>query len=188
MSLVCFLSSFYKQYKMGEESNIQAANYILESIIRDLGFLKDNNFLPHQAYQEVIALLPNHISAVNDTVPRPPLPLRKSNSNTTTYQLTPPQQREVSSGPKLPVRRTNDWSPQPIAMPLPVVNARQPEPEKIHSTPPPPPAYAEQNNSNAIATAEALYDNHGDDPTTDLSFKQGDIIEVIEYGKMMLNT
>ncbi|ORE05632.1 SH3-domain-containing protein, partial [Rhizopus microsporus var. microsporus] len=162
------------------ESNIQAANYILESIIRDLGFLKDNNFLPHQTYQEVVALLPNHISAVDDTVPRPPLPLRKSNSNTTTHQLTPPQPREVSNGPKLPVRRTNDWSPQPIAMPLPVVNARQLEPEKVHTTPPPP-AYAEQNNSNVIATAEALYDYHGDDPTTDLSFKQGDIIEVIEY-------
>ncbi|CAO3699425.1 unnamed protein product [Rhizopus stolonifer] len=157
---------------------MEAANYILESVLKDLSFLKDNHFLNPQTYQEVITLLPTHLSAVEEAVPRPPLPIRKSNSSTT-HQLTPPQPREMNSGPKLPVRRTNDWSQQPIKLPSPVINPRQPEPEKIST--PPPPAYAEHNTNQSVATAEALYDYRGEDPATDLSFKQGDIIEVVEY-------
>ncbi|KAG1504599.1 hypothetical protein G6F54_000895 [Rhizopus delemar] len=161
-----------------EESNVHIANHILESVIKDLSFLKDNNFLNIQTYQEVISLLPAHLSAENNSnVPRPPLPIRKSTSSTTN------QSREVinNSLPKLPVRRTNDWSQQPIKLPSPVINPRQPEPEKVIAVPTtaPPPAYTENNSS--IATVEALYDYNGEDPTTDLSFKQGDIIEVTEY-------
>ncbi|KAG0734172.1 hypothetical protein G6F23_012639 [Rhizopus arrhizus] len=161
-----------------EESNVHIANHILESVIKDLSFLKDNNFLNIQTYQEVISLLPAHLSAENSSnVPRPPLPIRKSTSSTTN------QSREVmnNSLPKLPVRRTNDWSQQPVKLPSPVINPRQPEPEKVIAVPTtaPPPAYTENNSS--IATVEALYDYNGEDPTTDLSFKQGDVIEVTEY-------
>jgi hypothetical protein len=47
----------------------------------------------------------------------------------------------------------------------------------------PPPAYTQKPiEPTSLATAEALYDYHGEDPATDLSFKQGDIIEVTEYG------
>jgi hypothetical protein len=31
--------------------------------------------------------------------------------------------------------------------------------------------------------AEAIYDYAGEDPNTDLSFRKGDMIEVIEHGK-----
>lgn len=151
------------------------ANYMLESILRDLSFLKDNNFIPNQAYKDVVNILPNRIQETSTTTMieavRPPLPIRKS-----TRESLVPASREVSSFPKLPTRRTNDWQPQ-IILPS--------EPEKATApSPVAPPAYTQKPNAdnNSLITAEALYDYHGEDPSTDLSFKQGNIIEVTEYG------
>ncbi|KAG2200435.1 hypothetical protein INT46_002068 [Mucor plumbeus] len=180
---------------MGE---VNVANHVLESILKDLSFLKENNFLPNQTYRDVVAMLPNRISNHNSNTidtSKPPLPTRKSTNSTN--NITPPviQPREMPSFPKLPVRRTPDWqSPQQNAsqhqapqqmvgmvMPSITKNILHSEPEK--SFPPPPPAYTQKPSTEppALATAEALYDYKGEDPTTDLSFKQGDIIEVTEY-------
>ncbi|CEP14030.1 hypothetical protein [Parasitella parasitica] len=174
------------------EANI--ANHVLESILKDLSFLKENNFLANQTYRDVVAMLPSRISTQINAVDtsRPPLPTRKSTSSTTN-NITPPivQPREMPSFPKLPARRTPDWQPtqsthqgpqQVVGMVMPSVtkNILHSEPEK---TAPPPPAYTQKPTMEppSLATAEALYDYKGEDPSTDLSFKQGDIIEVTEY-------
>ncbi|CAO3650908.1 unnamed protein product [Mucor fragilis] len=180
-------------------SEVNVANHVLESVLKDLLFLKDNNFLSHQTYRDVVAILPNRISNQSNTADtsKPPLPTRKSTSSTTN-SITPPvvQPREMPSFPKLPVRRTPDWqSPQQqqqqqhhqapqqlvgMVMPSVTKNILHSEPEK--STPPPP-AYTQKPTTEppSLATAEALYDYKGEDPSTDLSFRQGDIIEVTEY-------
>lgn len=172
---------------MTEGSANHVANHMLESILRDLSFLKDNNFIPNQTYKDVVNILPSRIQETTTTaVPasiiepsKPPLPTRKSN-------MTPPKanSRElVTSFPKLPVRRTtiNDWQQptQPVAMIH--QQQQQPEPEKA---PPsvPPPAYSQKPAAESLITVEAVYDYQGEDPSTDLSFKQGNIIEVTEYG------
>ncbi|KAI9283230.1 hypothetical protein BY458DRAFT_495841 [Sporodiniella umbellata] len=149
---------------------MEVANHVLESVLRDLSFLKDHQFLNTQTYQEVISLLPTQISAVDHSALRPPLPIRKSNSSSTQSVVNGASREMTSALPKLPVRRTQEWSPQP--------KPRTPEPEKMSS--PSPPAYVEQTPT-CLVTAEALYDYRGEDPATDLSFKQGDIIEVTEY-------
>jgi len=177
-------------------SEVNVANHVLESILKDLSFLKENNFLPHQTYRDVVAMLPNRISSPSNTADtsKPPLPTRKSTSSTTN-SITPPvaQPREMPSFPKLPVRRTPDWQSTPsqqhqapqqlvgMVMPSVTKNILHSEPEK--STPPPP-AYTQKPTTEppSLATAEALYDYKGEDPSTDLSFRQGDIIEVTEYG------
>lgn len=161
------------------------ANHLLESILRDLSFLKENKFIPNQAYNDVVSILPSRIQEPTITIPsppitapatimieavKPPLPTRKS-----TRESPVPASRDVSSFPKLPTRRTNDWQQQTA------------EPEKITASPPAPPAYTQKPaipESNVLTSAEALYDYHGEDPSTDLSFKQGNIIEVTEYGKI----
>ncbi|EPB83094.1 hypothetical protein HMPREF1544_10183 [Mucor circinelloides 1006PhL] len=176
-------------------SEVNVANHVLESILKDLSFLKENNFLPHQTYRDVVAMLPNRISSPSNTADtsKPPLPTRKSTSSTTN-SITPPvaQPREMPSFPKLPVRRTPDWQSTPsqqhqapqqlvgMVMPSVTKNILHSEPEK--STPPPP-AYTQKPTTEppSLATAEALYDYKGEDPSTDLSFRQGDIIEVTEY-------
>jgi hypothetical protein len=181
---------------MVDESATHVANYMLESILKDLSFLKENNFLPQQTYRDVVAILPSRITTpTNAETIKPPLPTRKS-TNGSNHNLTAPvpQPREMSNNatfPKLPTRRTPEWqapSPPPtqqqqpvMVMPTVTKNILHSEPEK--STPPPP-AYTQKpnNESSSLATAEALYDYHGEDPSTDLSFKQGDIIEVTEYG------
>ncbi|KAI9357420.1 SH3 domain-containing protein [Pilaira anomala] len=169
------------------------ANHMLESILRDLSFLKENNFLPAQTYKDVVNILPSRIQeTINTTatatatatavepIARPPLPTRK-------VTMTPPKNNSrelVASFPKLPARRTNDW--QPTSTPTPPPPSQQlaithPEPEKTTTPPPPPPAYTQKPAIESLMTVEALYDYHGEDPTTDLSFKQGNIIEVTEY-------
>ncbi|GAA5797825.1 hypothetical protein HPULCUR_003220 [Helicostylum pulchrum] len=179
---------------MTEGSANHVANHMLESILRDLSFLKENNFLPNQTYKDVVNILPSRIqettTAITTTITapasiieptsKPPLPTRKSN-------MTPPKanSRElVSSFPKLPMRRTatNDWQQQqqptqPVAM---MQQHQQPEPEKAAPAVPPP-AYTQKPAAESLITAEALYDYQGEDPSTDLSFKQGNIIEVTEY-------
>lgn len=199
--LLSFFFFFFINYNMGE---VNVANHVLESILKDLSFLKENNFLANQTYRDVVAMLPNRISSHNGNpidTSKPPLPTRKSTNSTN--NITPPviQPREMPSFPKLPVRRTPDWqSPQQNAsqhqapqqlvgmvMPSMTKNILHTEPEK--SSPPPPPAYTQKPSTEppSLATAEALYDYQGEDPTTDLSFKQGDIIEVTEYGMSTYN-
>lgn len=178
---------------MGDESATHVANYMLESILKDLSFLKENNFLPQQTYRDVIAILPSRITVAPTTTDtaKPPLPTRKSTNSSSHNLAAPvPQPREMSNSstfPKLPTRRTPEWqTPSPPVQPVMVMpsatkNILHSEPEK---SAPPPPAYTQKPNNEppSLATAEALYDYHGEDPSTDLSFKQGDIIEVAEYG------
>ncbi|KAI8371201.1 hypothetical protein EDC96DRAFT_501788 [Choanephora cucurbitarum] len=143
-----------------ENSNLNVANHILASILHDLSFLKEHSFIEQKTYNDVIALLPNQIHPPTE---RPPLPTRKSiNQSSTTRDL-----------PKLPTRRADWQNNQPLVKAIPT------EPEKTAS----PPAYAQaiQQQDSILTMAEALYDYHGEDPQTDLSFKQGDLIEVIEY-------
>jgi hypothetical protein len=45
---------------------------------------------------------------------------------------------------------------------------------------PPPPSYNNVNEK-SLGTAEALYDFQGDNPSTDLSMRRGDIIQLIEF-------
>jgi hypothetical protein len=90
---------------------------MLESILKDLVFLKENSFIPNQTYNDVVAILPTRISAENNNMDtsKPPLPTRKS-TNTNNNTIPIPQPREMSSPsfPKLPVRRSNnDWQQQP---------------------------------------------------------------------------
>ena len=160
------------------------ANYMLQSILKDLAFLKENNYIPSQAYQEVVAILPTRLSS-SEIENKPPLPTRKS-INTSNTSLPIPQPRENAPAfPKLPVRRNNEW-PSPQINQQQLVSATRnilhSEPEKASAAPP---AYSQKpNGPTSLATAEALYDYHGEDPSTDLSFKQGNIIEVTEYGML----
>lgn len=163
---------------MTDNNALNVANYMLESILRDLDFLKENNFLSNQVYTDVTNILPTRISDTITTTStiasKPPLPTRKS---THSINAPIPQPRETPSFPKLPTRKTTDWQPQqPLAMVMPKVENN----EKSS----PPPAYSQNPNQQqeSLATAEAIYDYQGEDPTTDLSFKQGEIIQVTEYG------
>ncbi|KAI8971076.1 hypothetical protein BDB01DRAFT_845282 [Pilobolus umbonatus] len=160
------------------EDSVHAANYILESILKDLNYLKDNKFLSQQVYKEVVSTLPSRIT--HTVTDNPPLPTRKSATPNTPPV---PQPREVVSFPKLPVRRNNDWQPpQTTKTPSPALSNRtimQAEPEKSAIAPP---AYTQKPvDTNSLITVEALYDYNGEDTNTDLSFKQGNIIEVTEY-------
>lgn len=163
---------------MTDNNALNVANYMLESILRDLDFLKENNFLSNQVYTDVTNILPTRISDTITTTStiasKPPLPTRKS---THSINAPIPQPHETPSFPKLPTRKTTDWQPQqPLAMVMPKVENN----EKSS----PPPAYSQNPNQQqeSLATAEAIYDYQGEDPTTDLSFKQGEIIQVTEYG------
>jgi hypothetical protein len=175
------------------------ANYILESILRDLSYLKDNNFLPTQMYRDVVSILPSRIESTSES--KPPLPVRKSTNSSISVAVPIPQPRSSpnTSYPQLPVRKTNDWQQSSPAIATAAIPA--PAPAQLHppiimpanntnitknilqtaSPEPAPPAYT-QKEKEPLATAEALYDYHGEDPSTDLSFKQGNIIEVTEYG------
>lgn len=142
-------------------------------------------------------------TAVSTATPAPKLPARRSATDNTPppkpsprmTPATPPQQQQqrpipaarspsgaVQVMPSIPKQ-----APEPAARKMPmatpvaaaattaaVVSDAQPEPT-------PPPAYT-PTASSSIATAEAIYDYDGDDPSTDLSFRQGDIIQVTEYG------
>ncbi|KAI8365113.1 hypothetical protein BD560DRAFT_402159 [Blakeslea trispora] len=166
-----------------DNTNCHIANHVLASILQDLSFLKDNSFIEQKTYNDVVALLPSRIQPQpqqpqqpqQPLSERPPLPTRKSiNASTPTLPISQP--RDL---PKLPTRRTPDWQNGQSQQMNKTIHS---EPEKTASPPPPPPAYAQAVQQDTIlTTAEALYDYHGEDPSTDLSFKQGDIIEVIEY-------
>ncbi|KAI8338194.1 SH3 domain-containing protein [Chlamydoabsidia padenii] len=86
---------------------------------------------------------------------KPPLPTRQSTASprqSTTDHIPVP-----ISTPRLPARRSNGDNPQPTT-------------EKSA-----PPSYA------AATMVEAIYDYNAEDPTTDLSFRKGDKIQVIEH-------
>jgi hypothetical protein len=182
---------------MNKDDGLCVANHVLDSILKDLAFLKDNSYLPEHTYRDVLATLPTRLTNNynttnnidynnNNNVAKPPLPIRKSTSSSVSFPVPAP--REASpSFPKLPTRRTNEWnSPAPApAVVAPVAAAAAAAAQEkaiLHTEPqkvPPPPAYTP---TTSLATAEALYDYAGEDPETDLSFKQGDVIEVTEYG------
>ncbi|KAI8072727.1 SH3 domain-containing protein [Gongronella butleri] len=131
--------------------------------------------------------------------PRPPLPTRRSTSSSTaSHHTTPIPAPRTSNVPKLPSRKTGDWQetansmtpplPPPAAVPTPLAAASMPMPAPLAAplaapTPParstsprPPPAPATNQQ-----IAEAIYDYHGEDPATDLSFRKGDTIVVTEH-------
>ncbi|KAI9266835.1 SH3 domain-containing protein [Phascolomyces articulosus] len=132
------------------ERDLVLANYMLASIQKDLGFLKDNQYLNTQTYNEICALLPSTVTmsnttitattAVHDTaIKKPPLPTRKSGGAPLPSggQAPVPAPRSMSTAggldmPKLPARRsTNDQQqhlptpaprPQPSPRPSPRLN------------------------------------------------------------------
>jgi hypothetical protein len=70
-------------------------------------------------------------------------------------------------------------------------NMPNPSPAQSHASMPgtpatvvPPPAYNSSVNENKLGTAEALYDYNGENPSTDLSFRRGDTIQLTELGKV----
>lgn len=182
------------------------ANYMLESILRDLNFLKENNFLPAQTFRDVVSILPSRIESTTPETnhSKPPLPIRKStnssNGNLVASAAPIAQPRSITNEyPKLPVRKTNEWQqpspttssaqllPPTMIAPAAATTATNNITRNIlhTATPEPaPPAYTQKPTTGPepLATAEALYDYQGEDPSTDLSFKQGNIIEVTEYG------
>ncbi|SAL97257.1 hypothetical protein [Absidia glauca] len=181
---------------------IPLANHMLMSIQRDLVLLKDHQVLDESTLQRILALLPTQATPATATAPmpspapstynassspsalppttnnlRPPLPTRKSTN--TSPRLAPIPAARAPSFPKLPGRRTSDWSPQQqqtnIA-PREVLAT----PHHQLSSPAPPPSYNATVKNNK-QMAEAIYDYAGEDPNTDLSFRKGDMIEVIEH-------
>ncbi|CAM0136778.1 unnamed protein product [Umbelopsis sp. WA50703] len=171
---------------MNEKENV-LANHILSNIQQNLAFLRDQNYITSQAYDQVLGILPANVSS---QAAEPGYPPRKSPAN-----IPAPNPRPNSSMnplwnvPQPPPRRTpgaevNDLKKEfPIPKPMvptagnynynpekaapPSMPAPEKEPEVI------PPAYS-------VATAEALYDYHGQDKE-DLNFRKGDIIEVTEF-------
>ncbi|KAI8088824.1 SH3 domain-containing protein [Halteromyces radiatus] len=168
---------------------IPLANHMLTSIQKDLRILKDHQVLDDNTLQNILALLPTQVTAAPTPAPRnhlsqptlttssttstpssnnirPPLPTRKSTASSHSPSLAPIPAPRTPSFPKLPARRTPDWQ-QPD-----ILNTRD-------STPQPPPSYnATVKNKQMV---EAIYDYTGEDPTTDLSFRKGDMIEVTEH-------
>ncbi|KAI8342671.1 SH3 domain-containing protein [Chlamydoabsidia padenii] len=176
---------------------IPFANHILTSIQKDLMLLKDHHVLDESTLQRILALLPSQANPSTTTLPtpaastfnsvanststlpqpnnlRPPLPTRKSTHSSPS--LAPVPAPRTPSFPKLPGRRTSDWSPpaqQQQTTNRDVLTTPQHQPA-------PPPSYNATVKSNK-QMAEAIYDYAGEDSNTDLSFRKGDMIEVIEH-------
>lgn len=208
------------------EPDLVLANYMLASIHKDLGFLKEHQYLSAQTYNEILALLPTQVTkpTVQNVSQKPPLPTRKS-ATPGSETGAPPVPAPRDAAPKLPARRAvsststgsnqehhlptpalrkqpqpsprlrptpaprSQTTPAPTMQPVQVMPTAIPEPAKIDLSPPP--AYSACTNqapspANTIATVEAIYDYEGDDPTTDLSFRCGDVIHVTEYGKICI--
>ncbi|CAO3580319.1 unnamed protein product [Absidia cylindrospora] len=169
------------------------ANHMLMSIQKDLAVLKEQKILDENTYQNIIALLPTQASSpsplTSNTI-RPPLPTRKSTTHSP--NLAPIPAPRTPSFPKLPVRRTSDLPHQQLQSQQQQANivtttttTREPlttEPSILHqqsSTTAPPPSYNATVKNKQMA--EAIYDYAGEDPSTDLSFRKGDVIEVTEH-------
>lgn len=181
------------------ERDVVLANYMLASIQKDLVFLRDNRFLNDKTYNDIVALLPSQVQSAapapavttsTSTTHKPPLPTRKSAG--VSPRLAPAAAPRENSIPKLPARRSNNVSsqetpkpaPRSQPVPAPVVHVLPPKQAAAAPQPPPPPPPAYTPEPEPLAIAEALYDYNGDDPSTDLSFRQGDIIKVTEYGNI----
>ncbi|KAI7863313.1 hypothetical protein BDF14DRAFT_1845017 [Spinellus fusiger] len=179
------------------ERDIELANYMLSSIHKDLSFLKDHKFVSLQTYEAVIAQLPLKVEGAKSVSSRPPLPIRKSTTPTPSPTPAPRELSATLSNPKLPFRRSLVPPEEKLVpaqvQPQPQVQTQAQSQVQPHQTlaraiqsyvatptSDAPPAYSDASNS-SIATAEALYDYSGDDPSTDLSFRQGQIIQVTEY-------
>lgn len=187
--------------QMTDPHIIPLANHMLMSIQKDLVLLKDHQVLDESTLQRILALLPTQATPATAPMPspapsshnpsnspsalppttnnlRPPLPTRKSTN--TSPSLAPIPAARTPSFPKLPGRRTSDWSPQQQQTNI--------APREVLATPHQPSSHAPPPSYNATVKtnkqmAEAIYDYAGEDPNTDLSFRKGDTIEVIEHGK-----
>jgi hypothetical protein len=153
------------------------ANHIIASIQSDLAILRDNQILSSAAYNDIIALLPSQVAATNDARQfindvRPPLPTRKSTSVVPPPNPRPQQQQQESIPKPAPRRLQAEETVIPKAR-IPSFNEKTPVPVPRRE-PVELPAYS-------ICTVEAVYDFKGEDPSSDLSFKAGDVIQVTEY-------
>ncbi|KAG2183689.1 hypothetical protein INT43_006697 [Umbelopsis isabellina] len=168
---------------MNEKENA-LANHILSNIQQNLSILRDQKYITSQAHDQILGILPSNLSVQAAEQGYPP---RKSPGNIPSPNPRP--NSSLWSVPQPPPRRTpgaevNDLKKEfPVPKPLvptagnynynpekaapPAMPAPEKEPEVV------PPAYS-------VASAEALYDYHGQDKE-DLSFRKGDIIEVTEF-------
>ncbi|CAO3610405.1 unnamed protein product [Cunninghamella echinulata] len=112
-------------------TNTSVAAHVLGSIQRDLDFLKAQQYITSQQYDDILRILPTKVTLAN-----------------------------------------RDMANSTIGIPSPISN-----PPSSYSPIPPPPNYSTVTNN--TESVEALYDFQGPNPE-DLSFKQGDIIEIKE--------
>ncbi|CAO3587611.1 unnamed protein product [Absidia cylindrospora] len=124
---------------MASRDNTALANHVLQSIQKDLDFLKSHQYLNTQAYNDILHILPTHLS---------------DNSTGSSYGGGSPYSNKGT-------------------MPSPAANYNN-----IAGTPPPPPP--NYSTATSLESVEALYDFQGQNPQ-DLSFRQGDIIQVTEH-------
>ena len=130
---------------MSERDHV-LANYMLASIQKDLGFLKDNQYLNSQTYNEICALLPSTCSNTMSTTTtagydntviknKPPLPTRKSAGGPLPTAGHPPvpaprslstiDNNSNNNMPKLPARRSTNEQQHQQHLPTP---APRPQP------------------------------------------------------------
>ncbi|ORZ16906.1 SH3 domain-containing protein [Absidia repens] len=124
---------------MASRDNTALANHVLQSIQKDLDFLKSHQYINTQAYNDILHILPTHLS---------------DNNTGSSYSAGSPYSNKG-------------------AMPSPAANYNN----NSGTPPPPPPNYSA---ATSLESVEALYDFQGQNPQ-DLSFRQGDIIQVTEH-------
>ncbi|KAI9308776.1 SH3 domain-containing protein [Cunninghamella echinulata] len=112
-------------------TNAPVAAHVLGSIQRDLDFLKTQQYITPQQYDDILRILPTKATLAN-----------------------------------------RDMTNSTIGIPSPISNT----PSSYSPIPPPPNYSTATNNTESV---EALYDFQGPNPE-DLTFKQGDIIEIKE--------
>lgn len=132
------------------------AQHIVSSIRKELELLKNHNYLQPQAYNEILNLLPKDVSAPNRNMPSGAFPPQQAMNS------PPPS----SFGGNMP---SSGNMPSPAHSQI----------SNASSLPPPPSYNIVQEKS--LGTAEALYDFHGDNPSTDLPIRRGDIIQLTEF-------
>ncbi|KAI8338520.1 SH3 domain-containing protein [Chlamydoabsidia padenii] len=136
---------------MTSRDNAALANHVLQSIQKDLDFLKSQQHISPQAYDDVLRILPTQIT---------------SNSNS---RMNSP----YNSGS--PYTGSTGTMSSPGPMPSPASSYTNHN--NSATPPPPPPNYA---TATSLESVEAMYDFHGQN-SEDLSFQRGDIIQVTEH-------
>lgn len=132
--------------------------------------MPESEFAQHiiNSIRKELELLKNHNylqpQAYNDILNLLPKDLSTRSSNV--LPSYPPQQQTVNSPPSFGGN-----------MPSPA----QSQTSNTSSLPPPPSYNNTPMAEKSLGTAEALYDFHGDNPSTDLSFRCGDIIQLVEF-------